>query len=556
MIRRRLAEPETARDLLCLLAGAALLFLPQLGARDLWNPNEPLYGRAVVEMSRSGDWAVPTVNGQVFDEKPILYFWLALLASRALGAVDELSLRLPSAFAGLVGVAWVYLLVRAYSGRLRGVVAAFLFATTEIVFWSARAVQMDLLLAVCTLGAVLAATRVIDHGAPARRGFALAGLAAGLGVLAKGPLGLICPALALAAYAAMRAAPLRRGLGEAPGARAAPPVRSGLRSALCGAGSLLAVAAPWFAWLALRGEWGFLKEMLLRQNFVRFVDAWDHARPFWYYLLHLWIDMAPWALLLPFAVALPQRNAGERRLDRLAWGWLGSTVLFFSLSASKRSPYLLPAVPAMAILAAAPVERFILGTLDRGRQRWLRGLVGAAGAAMAAGGLILACRGVEEYPALVTPGRAVATLLVGAGLVVLAASTALGRRRPLAAPAAFAAAVVALYLLAANWVLPAVDAYKSARPFCEKLAALVPRETPLRSYRPWKWRASYAYYADRTIETIDSPGELERFWNDAGQVFLLVERDRLDEVRETLGDPRPRLAQPIGGNAVYLFTNR
>ena len=549
MILRRPADPSTVRDLAYLLAGAALLFLLRLGARDLWNPNEPLYGRAVVEMSRSGDWSVPTVNGQVFDEKPILYFWLALLVSRALGGVDELSLRLPSALAGLAGVAAVYLLVRACAGRPRARIAAFFFATTEIVFWSARAVQMDLLLAACTLGAVLALTRVLDHGADPRSGWALAGAATGLGVLAKGPVGLICPALALAAYVLVRPA-------SSAEARAPSLLRPGWVPAAWGLGSLLVVAAPWFVGLARRGEWDMLRELLLRQNVERFVAPWDHARPFWYYLAYVWVDMAPWALLLPFAVALVPRGEAERRLDRLAWAWLASTVLFFSLSASKRSPYLLPAAPAVAILAAAPVERWVLGTLDRARQIGLRALVALAGAALAATGLFLTYRGVADYPALAGPARAVATLLVGTGLTVLLAALALGRRRPLAAPAAFGAALVTLYVLAAAWVLPAANAYKSARPFCEKLGALVPREASLRSYRPWKWRASYIYYADRTIAAIDSPEELVRSWSGPDPLFVLVEADRLTEAREALGGPAPLLSQRIGSNTVYLFTNR
>ena len=59
------------RDLIGLAFVAALLFVPWLGARDLWNPNEPLYGQAVTEMAARGDWRVPPVTGPVFDEKPV-----------------------------------------------------------------------------------------------------------------------------------------------------------------------------------------------------------------------------------------------------------------------------------------------------------------------------------------------------------------------------------------------------------------------------------------------------------------------------------------------------
>ena len=79
----------TRRDLFLLATFSALLFLPWLGARDLWNPNEPLYGQAVAEMARSGDWLTPTVNGVVFDEKPILYFWMARVAALTLGGLRD-----------------------------------------------------------------------------------------------------------------------------------------------------------------------------------------------------------------------------------------------------------------------------------------------------------------------------------------------------------------------------------------------------------------------------------------------------------------------------------
>ena len=95
-------------------------------------------------MAERGDWLRPTVNGEVFDEKPILYFWLALGAASVLGGVDELALRLPNALAGMVSVLLLYALVLPYAGRRRAFLAGVLLATTFVVFWSARQVQMDL----------------------------------------------------------------------------------------------------------------------------------------------------------------------------------------------------------------------------------------------------------------------------------------------------------------------------------------------------------------------------------------------------------------------------
>jgi 4-amino-4-deoxy-L-arabinose transferase-like glycosyltransferase len=111
------------RDIFVLCLLALVLFLPGLGSRDLWNPNEPTYGLAVAEMTDAGEWWIPTVNGVRFLEKPILYFWLARVAT-LVGGVNEFALRLPSLLAALVSVAFVYLLGLRHAGRLRGVIAA------------------------------------------------------------------------------------------------------------------------------------------------------------------------------------------------------------------------------------------------------------------------------------------------------------------------------------------------------------------------------------------------------------------------------------------------
>ena len=63
------------RDLLVLALLGALLFLPGLGRRDVWNPDEARYAEVAREMRLSGSWAVPRLNGEVYTQKPPLFFW-------------------------------------------------------------------------------------------------------------------------------------------------------------------------------------------------------------------------------------------------------------------------------------------------------------------------------------------------------------------------------------------------------------------------------------------------------------------------------------------------
>jgi 4-amino-4-deoxy-L-arabinose transferase-like glycosyltransferase len=531
--------PSIRRDLLVIVLATATLFGIALGARDLWNPNEPVYGQAVAEMAARGDWLLPTVNGNDFGEKPILYFWLARLSSRALGGVSELALRAPSALAGVTGAVLLYLLVLPYAGRTRSNLAVALYATTVMIFWGSRTIQMDILVMVTTLGVVLAVTRVLDHGLSPSAGWTLAGVAAGLGFLSKALVGVIVPAVVIVVYAVVT----RRWR------RLVTP------AVLLGVAAFVAVGAPWVLWLAAAGKTDFLVELFYRQHFARFIDPWDHVRPWWYFLKYFWIDMAPWSWFVPVAVALPARNDDERRLDLLAWLWILGPILFFTLSASKRSAYILPVAPAVAVLVSGVAERLVDGRLGPRRSSVCAALAGLFGLATIGAGVALLLEVIPAYPDAATEGRAVALLLVAGGASVLVGVTFLRRMR-LAAPTALLSLVVVLYLFASVSVLPAANAYKSARPFCDRVASVVAPGEPLASYRFWSWRASYPFYLRRQIPNLQTPEELRDYWRRDEQVFLILQDAQLDAARAVLGDLDPWVQAGIGSRTAYLFSNR
>jgi 4-amino-4-deoxy-L-arabinose transferase-like glycosyltransferase len=74
--------------LLLVLLGLAI-FLPGIGSRDLWNPDEPRYAEVAREMRARGDWFVPHLNGRIYSEKPPLHFWAIAAASTLTGGVTR-----------------------------------------------------------------------------------------------------------------------------------------------------------------------------------------------------------------------------------------------------------------------------------------------------------------------------------------------------------------------------------------------------------------------------------------------------------------------------------
>ena len=527
-------RPTVRRDVFVLCLLALVLFLPGFGTRDLWNPSEPTYGLAVAEMTDHGEWWIPTVNGERFLEKPILYFWLARIATLA-GGVNEFTLRLPSLFAALVSVAFVYLLGLRHAGRFQGVAAALLFMTTVSIAQAARMIQMDLLATAAVVATVywgLAALERPRAWAP----WLATGLAAGVGFLAKGPVTWILAAIPLvAAFVAARPKP-------------APAVRC-LALALA---ALLATTSCWIVPLALRGEWDALHEAIVRQNLTRFVEPWDHAQPWWYYLKYLWIDMAPWSLLLPLAVGVRPPDAPDRKLSRIAWVWLIGTIVFFSLSGSKRSAYLMPVAPAVALLAAGVAERLFRATLGVLRRRIVLALLAVSsltmlGAAWAAHGLR------DRYPSHTAQLAAVsAALIVGAVAILVALGL---RRRERRASICFLVVVTSLQLGLAGWLMPYANAFKSARGFASETAAVL-EDDAVSGYRLWVWRADYAYYLGRRIGRVENPAEAVRLWNGLKRHCLIVEEWKREEFLETVGPAVPRVGRNVGSKRVELYCNR
>jgi 4-amino-4-deoxy-L-arabinose transferase-like glycosyltransferase len=529
---------ESRRDLLVLTLGGLVLFGLRLGARDLWNPNEPIYGEAVVEMVQSGDWLLPHVNGLVFAEKPILFYWMALLASKLLGGVSALSLRLPSVAAGLATVLGSYVLTRPYAGRERAVASAVVAGTLFGVFWNARFVQMDILVVAATLWVVIAVTRVIDHGRAPLPGFILAGTVAGLGFAAKGPVAWVCPGLVLFAYLA-----------------ATQRLRALLRWEIAaGAVACLCAAAPWYLMLFFRGRSDMITEVLLRQNFGRFVNPWDHRAPWWYYLQTFWVDMAPWGFFVPLAFGLKRRTENERRLALLSWLWIAAIVTFFTLSKSKRSPYILPVAPAVAVLAGEVALLRVADGLTRVRRAWFAAVAAALGGLFVIGGAAICVAAPQRLPEAAVPVQVLGLAAAIAGGFILF-DLLRSKARP-GVPASLATGIVVVYLAAAGVTLPALNVLKSARPVCDRVAGLLGPDDLVASYAFWNWRAEYRYYLGRPITNLFGAGSLREAWEGPRRVVLFVETEHLDDARTVIGDVAPAVAGKVGSGSIYVFTSR
>jgi 4-amino-4-deoxy-L-arabinose transferase len=525
------------KQLVILLAAAAVLFALLPGSRDLWNPNEPIYGQATREMIANDTWVTPSINGKVFAEKPVLYYWMARVFSLLPGGPDEGNLRLPSAFTALVSTWLLYLLALPYVGHRRSIWAGALFACTFAVFWGARPIQMDILVLGGTLAVLVPLSRVADHGMPPMKGWLLAGAAAGLGFMGKGPVAWVLPALVFCSYAVLTGRPrlfLNRWVWGA-------------------AAAAVVVILPWHLGIWLSDQGDILVEMYYRQNFTRFHNPWDHQSPWHYFIPYFFLDMAPWAFFVPLAFRLPGRDRNERRLDLMAWIYIIGIIAFFSLSQSKRSAYIMPVAPAAAYLASGVLIRLKDGDLPALRRRVAFVLFVAAGSIMTLGGIAVVLRVIPEHPEFATAGKVLAAVLTLGGLAVITATAVKGRGRY--ATVALASLCIAVFLTGVLVVAPAEDPQKSARVFSSQVNERMAEGGHLYSYRFWDWRSGYTFYTGRMITNLKSEDELREVWSQDREAFLIVEGKWVDEARELLGGAEPILVRDIGSRTAYLFDN-
>lgn len=325
------------------LAVAFAVALPLM--RPVLPVDETRYLSVAWEMHRDGSYIVPHLNGEIYAHKPPLLFWLINLVWSLTG-VSEVAARLVAPAFGVVSVALTWRLGnRLFPERPElGAMAALILASTGLFALYGSLTMFDTMLTTATLLGVLALLWMDTGGGR----LATLGLAAALafGVLAKGPVILVhLMPLALAR-------PLWT-MAEDPG----PPASWYARVAAA-IGAAVAILAVWLVPALWLGGPEYRAEVLWRQSAGRMVNAFDHARPVWFFVAVLPIMLWPWAWRPSALRGLASSTLRSDRRARFLAIWGLSTLVLFSLISGKQVHYLLPALPAAALaLAAAPPPR-------------------------------------------------------------------------------------------------------------------------------------------------------------------------------------------------------
>ncbi|MBD2102158.1 glycosyltransferase family 39 protein [Leptolyngbya sp. FACHB-261] len=329
-------------SLLGLLLLCWVAFGWQLGDIGLIDETEPLFAEAARQMLRTGDFITPYFNGVTRFDKPPLIYWGMALAYQLVG-VNEWGVRLPSALAGTgltLGVFWT---LRTFTGSWRAAwVGAVVTALSPMALAWGRIGVSDMLLCAC-IGATMLSF-FVGYVRQSRLAYLSLYAWMSLGILTKGPVAIVLPALAIALFLAL--------VGQW------RQVRSELHL-LQGSLIVLLLALPWYlAVTAINGE-AFIDKFFGYHNIDRFVSVVNrHQAPLYFYIPVILIGFLPWSPFLPLAIArLRFWRLGEWRtqprsehLGLYALCWFGVVLVFFTVSVTKLPSYMLPLIPAIALL--------------------------------------------------------------------------------------------------------------------------------------------------------------------------------------------------------------
>ena len=483
-----------------LLAAAALLYGVGLGERGLVS-EEFRWAEIAREMRATGDYVHPTINGHLYYDKPLGSYWLIVAASFLTGGVSEGTARLPAAFFGVVGVGLAVLLARKlYDARTALVTGAVLATCFGFAFYARRATAD-----IETTTGVLAAIALFVRHEDRRPGAWVLGLWLVMGATSqtKGLLGFALPVLVLGTYGTWTGFVERRGFFDGN--------RWFFNAYTLGAVPLgLAVfLAPFLMSSWQSGATDGLG-MVYRENVKRFFAPHNHTGPVYLYAGVIFVLAAPWAFFLPAALA----PGGGGRSRRLALAYFGALFAFFTISASRRSYYLLPVLPAVALLVGPVLASDSL-------RPWAARLRAAAYAllkvgAVASGALLLPPAWVlpapyDQLPPLPLRG------LFAAGWAASMAWLGFGRTLP-ASLGVVALGLAYLFLVA----LPHADAYRTRQGFAAEVRSVVdPEALALFRARDVVFDLNFA----RPLPDYDAAEELEAAVR-AGQVRWLVVRKR------------------------------
>jgi len=528
----------TRRLVLTVLLVAALCpYFIGLGSSSIWDANEAFYVETPREMVERGDYVFPTFNYEPRLNKPVLSYWIVAGLYRVFG-VSVVVERAAITFGAMVLIAAAFLLAFAasphtytdlnerlhHSPLMAALWAALGLAVAPRMLMFARRIFIDIYVSMFMVLSLLFFALAERFPERRRLFLILMYVAVGLGVLTKGPVAAVVPALVFAVYLITHRE-LRR-----------------VKEMMLPLGTIivLAIVVPWYAALYARDGWTHIWSFFIGENLGRYTDGVgvEPIRGIEFYLPVVFTDSFPWSLFLIAGAAwwfgdrksALARDDASFRIRTLLWVWILTIVAFFTFSRAKQDLYIFPIVPAVAALAGSFIVRADFGLQRRWRTA-LRATAAAMGALLAVGGAgalyvfhsggsVYALDGAALVGAVAVAGGTGALLISASGRVRLALFTS-------------AVALVVMHWTFVLRVLPSFERYKPVPALTAALYRnrLGPDDTIVHFEVALP---SMVYYLQRRIEMYFELGPFLEAMKSPKRLFVVMTAEAYEELKDPL----------------------
>jgi len=514
-----IGTPWTVAILIALAVMSIYLFMAT--RTTLWDRDEPRFARATVEMIESGNYLVPTFNNDLWPDKPVMFYWLMSLPIRLFGPT-EFACR----FFAAVGTALTCLLTFFVGQRLLGVKAGLwamvILASTLMMLCigtaaTADAVLLPFMVAVMAVFVQAAGSKMhVSH-------IILMGIALGLGMLTKGPIGLFpIPVIAATLW-------LNRG------------AKAGAWRCLWQVGAALVIGGLIFiAWAipannATQGQ--FLRVFIGRHVLTRAIRPMEHHGGNFllylpYYPLVIIAGFFPWTMHLPGTVsALVGRRVGGQYCRALLIGWVVPIVIIMTLAATKLPHYVLFIWPALALAVAGTIVAAQQNKVSAGDRIWLRRGVWFFGPLAITGALVLMIAPwFLEIPGLRWSGLASGIVLSIMAVIAIRQQRA---DRPQASAKVLLIGMLVFQIPFLFGVLPAVERVKISPPIARAITEKTAKEVPVATYKYAE--PTLNFYIGRRIERLGSEEAVIAWARQPQSGVLIIPKDVLAAIQQRYG---------------------
>lgn len=517
---------ETPRTLWLIVIGFLLIWFYMLGARTLVPTDEGRYAEMAREMLVSGDWITPRLNGIKYFEKPPLQAWMNVITFEMFG-LGEWQARLWTGLCGLLSIALVaHTGCKVFDART-GINAALVLGSS--LLWAASAHYNSLDMAVAAMMSIslcglLLSQRQQASAAEQRNGMLWCWIGMALAVLSKGLIGLVLPGAVLIIYTFVArdwAIWKRLHMGK-------------------GLLIFFAIVSPWFILVALKNpehpHFFFIHEHL--QRFTSNVHK--RYQPAYFFVAILALGIFPWLGLLLQGMwsALKKEPAGFQP-QKMLLVWTGFIFVFFSISNSKLTGYILPIFPSLALLIALQLE-----SASRKSLRFAAGLLTLTGV----GGLVFVLMAPAKLASMAMPpielalNQAFLPWLMAACLIIifggLLAIMMLKRQKDWAIISMALAGFIAgqtLMLGYEPW-----GYYRAGLLHLKAIQAELKPDTPI--YSVGMYEQCLPFYLGRTLILVEHADELEFGLEQQPELWIPKRSDFIQKWRTDNANHKPAIA--------------